>query len=355
MKGIHCVRKILADGSSVEYHYAWRGGPRIWDKLKDFGINSIEYVEAFRAACNVQSEARGTFQEIIDAFFASAEFANLGERTQKDHWNNVARKEGIEAEFGKAPIQAFEDTRIRNQILTWRDKFAIGTGDRLMSTMQRIISFAFDRSLLKEHRLLRLKKARKSNRAHIIWKQAEIDKMLEGAPYYVSRILIAAVETGLRPGDLQTLSRSDFENTSSGNGRILLRTKKSRQDRYASIPVTKRLAALIAELPHDQDRIIVASDGQNFQNSDTMGRVVSEWRDLLGIRKELRLYDARGTAATRLVRAGCTLTELAVHMGWSLQYAALMLEKYAALDPDMTDDVLEKVEIRENRDAARAK
>ncbi len=42
-------------------------------------------------------------------------------------------------------------------------------------------------------------------------------------------------------------------------------------------------------------------------------------------------------------------------MGWSLQYAANMLEKYAELDPDMTDKVLEKVERREVRDASRAK
>ncbi len=38
---------------------------------------------------------------------------------------------------------------------------------------------------------------------------------------------------------------------------------------------------------------------------------VPSWRDALGIRKQLRLYDARGTAVTRLVRAGCTLSELA--------------------------------------------
>uniref|UniRef100_UPI00404883C6 hypothetical protein n=1 Tax=Yoonia sp. TaxID=2212373 RepID=UPI00404883C6 len=131
----------------------------------------------------------------------------------------------------------------------------------------------------------------------------------------------------------------------------MLRTKKSRGNKYASIPITRSLAALIDTLPDNQERIIVASDGANFNNPDSMGRAISKWRDILGIRKELRLYDARGTAVTRLVRAGCTLPELATHMGWSFQHAAQMLEKYAALDPDMADGIFEKVERRERLNA----
>src|SRR6476659_5371983 len=29
MVGVHKVNKVLADGSTATYHYAWRGGPRI--------------------------------------------------------------------------------------------------------------------------------------------------------------------------------------------------------------------------------------------------------------------------------------------------------------------------------------
>lgn len=353
LKGIHRVRKTLADGTSAEYHYAWRGGPRIWDKSMAYGKNSIEYVEAFRHATVARTVTKDMFQDIINEFFQSTDFAKLGERTRKDHWKNVARPGGIEEEFGKAPIQAFEDKRIRAEILRWRDKFTAGTGDNLMATMQRIISFANQRGLLSEHHLLRIQKQTKSNRASIVWTQPEIDQFVKGAPRYAGRILVAAVETGLRPGDLQLLSRSDLERTKGAHGRIILNTRKSRGKNYASIPVTRRLAALIAELPDDQERIIVASDGRVFKNSDSLGRAISEWRDRLGIRRELRLYDARGTAVTRLVRAGCTLTELATHMGWSYQHAAQMVEKYAALDPDMSDGVLEKVERREQLDAGR--
>ncbi len=61
-------------------------------------------------------------------------------------------------------------------------------------------------------------------------------------------------------------------------------------------------------------------------------------------RKELRFYDARGSAATRLVLAGASLGEVAACMGWSVKTAAQMIEVYATLDPGLADSVLVKLE-----------
>lgn len=57
----------------------------------------------------------------------------------------------------------------------------------------------------------------------------------------------------------------------------------------------------------------------------------------------LRLYDTRGTAATRLLNHGLTLKEIAQHMGWSLRTASNMIEKYARVSPDETDTILHKL------------
>jgi hypothetical protein len=63
------------------------------------------------------------------------------------------------------------------------------------------------------------------------------------------------------------------------------------------------------------------------------------------IRDELRLYDMRGTAATELLRAGCSLNEIAVTMGWGLRHAGNIIEKYAATVPEVADEVLAKLTI----------
>jgi hypothetical protein len=61
------------------------------------------------------------------------------------------------------------------------------------------------------------------------------------------------------------------------------------------------------------------------------------------VRDELRLYDMRGTAATELLRAGCSLNEIAVTMGWGLRHASNIIEKYAATVPEVADEVLAKL------------
>ncbi len=63
----------------------------------------------------------------------------------------------------------------------------------------------------------------------------------------------------------------------------------------------------------------------------------------------MRLYDARGTAAERLLRAGVTISEIATAMGWSVKKAAEVLENYAALHPDMTDALGSKIERLEKK------
>jgi integrase len=346
LKGIHRVRKRLADGSRAEYHYAWRGGPRIWTRDSPYRIGSIDYMQAFQAATTTRPQVQGTFREIIEEFLSSKEFEKLGDRTKADHKKNISAPDGIEAEFGKAPIAAMEHPRIRVEIIRWRDKFSPGTGDNRMSTMQRIISFAFDRGLLAEHRLLRISKRTKSNRADIIWKQDEIDAFVAGAPAYVGRILLAAVETGYRPGDLLRIGPGDVERNKNNRDRIVIKTRKSNGRNFAAVPVTPKMAELIAATPAGQATFIVNKDGTLFKTANSLGAVIHDWRDKLGLRKELHLYDARGTAVTRLVRAGCTIAELAAHMGWSVAHAADMVSRYAALDPDMTDGIQDKVEGR---------
>ena len=68
-----------------------------------------------------------------------------------------------------------------------------------------------------------------------------------------------------------------------------------------------------------------------------------QWRDKAKLSDDLRLYDARGTAAKRLLNAGLSLAEIANHMGWSVRYAANVIEHYARVLPDETDAVLVKL------------
>lgn len=343
VKGINKVRKRLADGSIRLYHYPSRdrGAKPFWHSGMSFAIGSPEYLAALAAARPVAAMARGRFREVILAFLASQDFAHLGPRTQRDMRASINHpKNGIDHKFGDGPKAVFDDPRIRGIVLAWRDGIGGKVGHDRMRHLQRIVGWAQDRTMLSFNHLTKLRSTYSANRSDVIWSDAEIAAFEAGAPAHVARILIAATETGLRPGDLVQLGPAHIHPTPGGQ-RIVIWTAKRK--RLASIPVTPRMAQLIAETPAGAATFIATKGGAPYQHEDYLGDAVSTWRDKLKIRAELRLYDARGTAATRLLMADATLKEIATAMGWSLKHAASVIERYAALSPEMSDGLAAKL------------
>ena len=346
LTGINRVKTKLADGSEVAIHYAWRGkgGPSFWRTYSGVRIGSPEYIAALAAAAPKAAAAKGKFREIILALLGSQEFGALAERTQKDFRNSVYHpKNGIDVKFGAAPTRAFEDPRIRKQALEWRDEIGGKVGDDRIRHLQRIVGFGLDRAMLMHHHLQKVRSVYKSNRADIFWMPEEIEAFEKLSPAHIARIVIAATKTGLRPGDLLLLSRQHIHPTPTGRRIVLWTRKGQRKRRVASIPLTARMAAMIDQLPSGQDRIIITKGGQPYTHENYLGDAVSEWRDKMGLRKDLRLYDARGTAATRRLKAGADLKEIATHMGCSIKHAAEVIERYVALSPNMTDGIAQKL------------
>lgn len=104
------------------------------------------------------------------------------------------------------------------------------------------------------------------------------------------------------------------------------------------------MANIIDDTPEDRLLILTnASGGALTEHRASEG--LRQWREKTGlvpdmIGYDLRLNDARGTAATRILRAGLSLAQIAACMGWSIRTAALMIERYAKVSPEETDDVL---------------
>ena len=351
VKGIHRVKKRLASGEIVEHHYAWRGGPKFWTSASSVPKEGPGYWIAYNDALTTARPSHGLFREILTAYLGSPEFRKLAPRTQADIRGSIERPAigrdgkprrdmGIDAQFGDAPIAAFNDRKIRTLAYRWRDAFTPRTADKVVAHLSAIVSWAFERNILNHHHILGMNKVYAANRADITWTEDEIDAVLETAPEWVRRILIAATETGLRPGDLRQLTRGHVQKTPKGR-RIVLRTGKRK--RMVSIPVTPRMGQLIDETPRGQMLLLVNSEGKQFSHPDHLGRAVSTYRDKAGVRKELHLYDARGTAATRLYAVGATLQEIGLAMGWAPAHAAKMIETYVHMNPSISDDLLFKL------------
>lgn len=342
LKGVHKVKMRLQKGV-VEVHYAWRGrgAPAFWRSDSGVQKGSAAYLAALSATATPATDVK-LFRSILQDFLKSGDFTRLSPRFQSDLRTSIFHpKNGIDQEFGDEKKAIFEHPGIRGVVLEWRDDIGGKVGNDRMRHLQQIVGWALDRGKLTQNHLTRLKSTYQSNRAEVVWLPSEIERFEAGAPAYVARILTVACETGLRPGDAFRLGWQHIHPTPRGR-RIVIPTNK--RGRVVSVPVTPRMGALIDATPKDQPTFLVASDGKPFAHENQLGKVVSVHRDRLKLRKELRLYDARGTAATRLLWVGGDLKEIAVAMGWSLKRAADVIERYTALSPDMADGIMAKLE-----------
>jgi integrase len=334
--GVHRVRKRLASGQVVEYHYAFRGGPQIWRTGEAYGPGSLAYLAKLRDA-EVPKAADGMFRQIIMDYQGSGEWRKLAPRTKADYRRWI---DEIDAEFGDAPKEAFNRPTILAEALKWRDRWDGRQADYAWTVLVRIVSWAHKRKILHAHQLLGVERLYSADRSEIIWTDPDLVAFAKVAPQEVVDALIGATETGLRPGDLVRLSRAHVQSTPRGR-RIKIRTSK--RGKVAAIPVTQRMAEIIDAVPKGQMLIFLSSHGEPWDEKQ-LSKQVTKYRRKAGLDDRLRLYDARGTACTRLLMAGATLAEIALHMGWSVKTAAEMIEVYASLDPALSDSVLVRLE-----------
>src|SRR5262249_54980790 len=112
LRGIHRVKVKLASGATVDYHYAWRGGPRLVGEP-----GSSEFLATYIAAHASCSEPDGnSFHSVIAGYKASQDFLGLKPRTNSDYLQHIAR---IETKFGDLPLAALDDARVTRDFLEW--------------------------------------------------------------------------------------------------------------------------------------------------------------------------------------------------------------------------------------------
>ena len=237
----------------------------------------------------------------------------------------------------------WEEPAARQDLNKWRGAWDHSPKqyDYAGTVVSLFLNWAVSEGYISSNSCQRFKKLYEVDRSGIVWAPSQVEEVIEKSPDWVGRILITATETGLRIGDFIGLTRNQVETTPLGR-RISLKTNK--RGVPAHIPVTPKMAEVIDNTPKDRLLILTNASG-NPLTEHRASEGVRQWRDKAGLKpdsvgEDLRLNDARGTAATRLLRAGVSLAQIAAHMGWSLRTAAQMIERYAQVSPEETDEVL---------------
>ncbi|WP_434286253.1 tyrosine-type recombinase/integrase [Celeribacter sp. SCSIO 80788] len=287
-------------------------------------------------------------EDLVDDFLSSAALPK-GERSKEDLVLWLGR---FRDEFGADPAAMFEERASRGELNEWRKRWIHSPKQHDMAGTHsvRALNWAVEEGKLKEHHCHKLKKLYVANRSEIVWTSEDLKAFKACAPNWVWRILAVGCETGLRVSDLVKVRLDQFEETPYG-WRLPYRTSK--RGRMAYIPVTQELARLIEGAPAGQEALLVSQLGRPLTPRWASNQI-TKWRRKAKIPpwedgREKALADTRGTAATRLLNADLSLRQIATLMGWSVRYAAQVIELYARVSPNESDAVLARLEAAKKR------
>lgn len=334
LPGAHRIVRPRPDGGVTAYWYAWRGGPQILkataasDALLQREIARVlpDAIAAYRAERTPTADRKYLYS-LVTRYLESPEFAKCAPRTQRDRRKQLDR---VRADLGEMELVALEAKRARAALIAWRDKFkeTPKTADDLLGALSLVLEWAANRGEIRSNPVKGFPRIYRVDRADKIWTPEDLETVRPHCAPELDHAIRLAVLTGLRQGDLMSITWSAV-----GDASIKWQTSKSRKRRTAVIPMTDALRELLAEIPRGDSVTILNSSrkrpwtqaGLNSAiqraKADAKAAVVEATGDTEATSglEDLRWHDLRGTAATNFLRAGLELSEVATIMGWEPQ------------------------------------
>jgi integrase len=334
--GLHIVSKRKSGKPIRWYVYAWRGGPVIH---KSEGVRpkiTPAITDAAAEARKARLEPSGdTISALIGAMKGSPEWTKLAASTRANYSTWCDR---IREEFGEVPLGAFEDRRMRGDIMDWRDKWADKprSADMAMQTISRLLSFGFDRGKLSRNVAEGIGQLYDADRSDVIWEDTDFAKFMTAASVEVREGVELAAATGLRRGDLVKLPW-----VACGDYAIVWKTAKSRGKTTITIPILPEAKLLLARIKERHSAEMAERPGNKRVPLPETVLSNSRWQPWTAMgfgsrfndakqdaKLDKHLHDLRGTFVTRCCIAGLNDRDIADIVGWNTKDVAAIRARY---------------------------
>jgi integrase len=339
LEHVQAINKRLSNGQTKTYYYH-----RITQRRIKGEPGTLAFFASYEAAGKPDEDANGdTFKRIIEAYLQSGSFQRLAPLSQREYRRNIKI---IEDAFAETPIEALSDKRIKGDIIEWHGKIAANSkrnADYALNVLKAITRFAVDANMIEVSYAHGVKNVYRADRSEKIWTAEQVAKVLEAARPRLKEMIIFALNTGQRAGDLREL-RWD---KSYKNGKFSILQSKSKRitsaPRLVSFPATPALQTLIAKLPRydDCEFMLTTARGKQWQRFYLVNEF-SEAKGKAGI-ADLHFHDFRGTAVTVLWEAGSNEAEIASITGHSLESVSSILERYTSRTAKMSASAMQRL------------
>ncbi len=341
IKGVFATSKLLSDGTTKIYWYH-----RAAKAPLPGSYGSPEFLAAYLDAERIPAVTTETLARLIREFLLSTDFLrNKAKSTQKEYRRMLAH---IEREFGEMPIKALESPKARGVFIDYQERIGSSTpreADNQLSVLSAVFSYAFDKGNISRNPIVGFKRLHRSNRSDMIWTEADVSRFMKYSPVELQRVLILALHTGQRYGDLIRLRWSDFNEDH-------LQLKQSKTGAKVRVHCTAALRKMLAASPRTSPYILTRADGRPWfsaKDDKQLGKAWHAQMEASGFypkpfteltdeekRAHLRFNDIRGTAVTLLAESGATIPQIVAITGHTMQSATRILERYLSITPALS-------------------
>jgi integrase len=258
---------------------------------------------------------KGTIGWVIERYLTSSEYAEKAENTQRNYRRVL---DTLKAKLGPARIADL----MPNHIRIIRDdiaKTSTATADVARMLLGVLWDYAaeFCQLDLGTNPARDVRKVHSDRNPHQPWPAEVIDAFLANSSEQLHLALHLLLYTGQRVGDVVAMKWSDIQ-----DGRITVMQEKTGQ--CITVPIHKRLAAVLAETPRASGYILNNRYGRPYKNADALSGVIKRvLTDNLENAGELTTHGLRKNAGIALAEAGCTVPEIQAILGHKTPQMAL--------------------------------
>lgn len=340
LRGVHTVKRRLADGTIRTHYYAWRGGP---------AMKSAPGTEAFAAEIADHKRISSlksveTLETLIDRFTGpedarNPDFLALAETTRTDHLYAFGI---IKKKWPRLPAKLTQRKGMKADIRKWHRSYAANPrkADKLLFSLSKVFSYAIADELIEKNPCAGIDRLYKGSRRESVWTPALIADFRARAAKHLLLPFEIAIHTGQRQGDILALSWKDYDG-------LHLKFRQSKTNKRVKVRVHAKLKIMLDALDKDTLRICLNSRKRPWTKD---GFKTSWGKECARLAIDgLTYHDLRGTFITMRRREGSTVEQIANVSGHSTAAAKTVLERhYMATDQQTSDAVILRMERTED-------
>lgn len=287
------------------YNFEYKGrrywgsaGPNKKEAEIVFGKRRVEVREG--RFFDVKKEANTKFDALAE------EYLKYSRANKKSHRRDKMSINKLRGSFGGKRLEEITPKLIEKYKLLRSEQVKPATVNRELACLKHMFTMALKWGEATSNPVKEVKLFREPKGSLRVLSREEEDKLLVASAPHLSPVIIAALNTGMRKGELLSLAwdRVDLENR-------VIRIEDTKNGEYRNIPMNQLLFETLKMLDKCSDFVFHRANGEQLVDIRTAFSVAIRRS---GIEK-CRFHDLRHTFATRLVMAGADLSTVQELLG----------------------------------------